>query len=128
MLPSVFLSSLVWLIPQIPLQSPTLIWLFLWLYMALPVSAVPSQSQFPDILFTDFSRAVTSTFGSGVTLATVLAILFSLTDNPDLLNLHFRQQHPTEIGENKIQKSGWIIALVNSLHWMQGTITWTKLL
>jgi hypothetical protein len=84
--------------------------------MALPAYATPTQSPFPNILFTDFSRAVTTTFGSSVTLTTVLAILFSLTDNSDLLNLHFRQQHPTEIGENKIQTSGWIIALVNALN------------
>jgi hypothetical protein len=83
--------------------------------MALPVTATPSQSPFPNILFTEFSRAVTTTFGSSVTLATVLAILFSLTDNTDLLNLHFRQQHPTETGENKIHTSGWITALVNAL-------------
>jgi hypothetical protein len=105
----------VWSILQILLQSPTLTWLFLWLYMTLPVYAIPTQSRFPNILFTDFSRAITTTFGSGITLATVLTILFSLTDNSDLLNLHFRQQHPTEIGENKIQISGWIIALVNAL-------------
>jgi hypothetical protein len=115
MLPFVFLSSLVWSILWIILQSPTLIWIFIWLYMALPVSAIPSQSQFPNILFTDFSRAVTTTFGPNITLATVLAMLFSLTDNSDLLNLHFRQQHPTESGENKIKISGWITGLVNAL-------------
>ena len=81
MLPSLFLSSLVWSPLRILVQFPTLIWLFLWLYMALPVSTVPSQSPFPNILFMDFSRVVTTTFGSGVTLATVLAILFSLTEN-----------------------------------------------
>jgi len=59
--------------------------------------------------------SVTTTFGSGVTLTTVLAILFSLTENSDLLNLHIRQQHPTESRENKVQTSGWIIALVNAL-------------
>jgi hypothetical protein len=115
MLPFVFLSSLIWLILWIILQSPTLIWLFIWLYMALPVSALPSQNPFPNILFTDFSQAVTTTFGSNITLATVLAISFSLTDNSDLRNLHFRQQHPTESGENKIQIFGWITGLVNAL-------------
>ena len=113
--PSVLLSSLVWSILGIVLQYPPLIWMFIWLHLALPVTAISSQSPFPNILFTDFSRAVTTTFGSSVTLATVLAIFFSLTDNTDLLNLHFRQQHPTETGENKIHTSGWIIALVNAL-------------
>ena len=115
MLLSFFLSSLVWSLLQILVQFPTLIWLFLWLYMALPVTAVPSQGPFPNILFTDFSRVATTTFGSGVILATVLAILFSLTENSDLLNLDFCQQHPTESRENKVRTSGWIIALVNAL-------------
>jgi hypothetical protein len=38
-----------------------------------------------------------------------------LVENPDLLNLHFCQQNPQYFGENKIQVSGWIIALVTSL-------------
>jgi hypothetical protein len=54
-------------------------------------------------------------FSYNITLATVLTTLFSLTDNSYLLNLHFHQQHPAEIGENKIQTSVWITALVNAL-------------
>jgi hypothetical protein len=83
--------------------------------MALPAFAAPSESPFPNILFKDFNQIIESTLGSKVTLATVLTVLFTLTENPDLLNLHFRQQYPTEMGENKIQISGWIIALVNAL-------------
>ena len=36
-------------------------------------------------------------------------------ENPDLLNLHFRQQQRQFNGENKVQVSGWIIVLVNAL-------------
>jgi len=83
--------------------------------MTLPVFAISAQSPFPNILFKEFSHAIESILGSKVTLATVLTVLFTLTDNPDCLNLHFRQQYPTESGENKVQVSGWIIALVNAL-------------
>jgi hypothetical protein len=77
-------------------------------------SASP-QHPFPNIPFSLFSDTVQSHFGTDVSLATVLAILFTLVENPDLLNLHFRQKNPQCSGENKTQVSGWIIALVNSL-------------
>jgi hypothetical protein len=48
-------------------------------------------------------------------LATVLAVSFTLFENPDLLNLHFRQQQRIYGDENKSQISGWIIALINAL-------------
>lgn len=83
--------------------------------MALPVFATSTQSPFPNILFKDFSQTIAATFGSQITLATVLTLLFTLTDNPDLLNLHFRQQHPIESGENRVQVSGWITGLINAL-------------
>jgi hypothetical protein len=53
------------------------------------VHALPT-TPFPDILFTDFSQLIQDQFGAGITLPTVLLILFSLTSNPDLLNLHAR--------------------------------------
>ena len=90
-------------------------WLLIWFSMASPVFAVSSQSPFPDILFKDFSSVIESTLGSKVTLATVLTVLLTLTENPDLLNLHFCQQHPTESGENAVQLSGWFTALSNAL-------------
>jgi CxC5 like cysteine cluster associated with KDZ transposases/CxC6 like cysteine cluster associated with KDZ transposases len=83
--------------------------------MTLPVLAASSENPFQNILFSDFNHIIESTLGSKVTLATVLTVLFSLTENPDLLNLHFCQQHPTEMGENRIKTSGWITALVNTL-------------
>jgi hypothetical protein len=77
--------------------------------------AASPQHPFPNIPFHLFSDTVQSNFGTDVSLATVLTILFTLVENPDLLNLHFRQQNPKYSGENKVQVSGWIIALVSSL-------------
>lgn len=74
------------------------------------VSASPTTQSFPDISFKDFSAFVEQTFGSKISLATVLLLLFTMTENPELLNLHARQQHPIE-GENKTMASGWIRAL-----------------
>ena len=50
-------------------------------------------------------------FSSHVSLATVLLVLFSLTENPDLLNLHSHQKTSLLQGENKQSTSGWIKAL-----------------
>lgn len=77
--------------------------------------AAPTQRPFPNIPFEIFSNTIQSTLGPDVSLATVLAVLFTLIENPDLLNLHFRQQHPEFSGENKVQASGWIMALINTL-------------
>jgi hypothetical protein len=73
------------------------------------VSASPKTQPFPDLSFKDFIAFVEQTFGSKITLATVLLLLFTMTENPELLNLHARQQHPIE-GENKTVASGWIRA------------------
>ena len=50
-----------------------------------------------------------------MSLATVLTVTFTLFENPDLLNLHFRQQQCICHDENKVQISGWITALGNAL-------------
>ena len=92
-----------------------IIWLLIWSYPVSFTYAASPQQSFPNIPFSLFSDTVQSNFGTDVSLATVLTILFTLVENPDLLNLHFRQQNPNYSGENKIQVSGWIIALVSSL-------------
>jgi hypothetical protein len=56
-----------------------------------------------------------------------LAILSTLTEYPDLLNLHFHQQHAEFSGENRVHVSGWIIALVNALMAKLGTKRTEKL-
>jgi hypothetical protein len=86
------------------------------------VSASPMTQPFPDISFKAFSGFVEQTFGSKISLATVLLLLFTMTENPELLNLHARQQHPIE-GENKTMASGWIRALSHALmHRLKGDI------
>jgi len=95
-------------------QYWVLIWLLLWTNLVSFTYATPQHSC-PNIPFNTFSDTIQSNFGSNVSLATVLAVLFTLIENPDLLNLHFRQQNPKYSGENKIQVSGWIIALINAL-------------
>ena len=71
------------------------------------VSAAPKTQPFPNLPFKVFSGFVEQTFGSDISLATVLLLLFTMTENPELLSLHARQQHPAE-GENKTVASGWI--------------------
>jgi hypothetical protein len=87
----------------------------IWSYLVSFTYAASPQHSFPNIKFSLFCDIIQSNFGTDISLATVLATLFTLIENPDLLNLHFRQQNPQYSGENKIQVSGWIIALVNSL-------------
>ena len=75
----------------------------------LPTVVSSSENQpFPDITFNVFSDFISQHFSSRVSLATVLLVLFSLTENPDLLNLHSRQKTSLLQGENKQSTSGWI--------------------
>ena len=71
-------------------------------------SAAPQTQSFPDVPFYVFSEFIEQTFNSKVSLATVLLVLFSLTENPKLLSLHACQQHPECKGKNKTVASGWM--------------------
>jgi CxC5 like cysteine cluster associated with KDZ transposases/CxC6 like cysteine cluster associated with KDZ transposases len=79
------------------------------------VYATPDQDPFPDVSFKVFSRFIMANFGKKISLSTVLVILFSMTNNPDLLNLHARQQYTEVGGENGQTNTGWIRALTNAL-------------
>jgi hypothetical protein len=79
------------------------------------VTAMPEVQPFPDISFKVFSDFVNQNFSSQVSLATVLLVLFSLTENSDLLNLHNRQKHPYILGERKETASGWIKTLARAI-------------
>ncbi|KAF8961578.1 hypothetical protein BDZ97DRAFT_1664120 [Flammula alnicola] len=92
-----------------------IIWLLIWCNLVSLVSAARTESPFPDISFSAVSGIIESKFGSKISLATVLALLFTLTENTDLLNLHSRQQHPEHPGENKTRTTGWMIALAKAL-------------
>ena len=78
------------------------------------VSAAPQTQPFPEISFKVFSMFIEDMFGPKISLATVLLVLFSMTENPKLLSLHAHQQHFSE-NKNKISVSGWIQSLSHAM-------------
>ena len=73
------------------------------------IYAAPTKAPFPNLPFHIFSNMIQNTFHPDISLATVLILLFILTENTDLLNLHAHQQHPHLEGEKKA--SGWLLIL-----------------
>ena len=92
-----------------------MLWVLLFLAILPTTSALPNEGAFPNITFREFNIFVEETFGSDVSLATVLMVLFTLTNNPTLLSLHARQQNPAFHGENKVEITAWIKALARAL-------------
>ena len=92
-------------------------WIVMMLLGSIPVTyAMPTgKSPFPDVPFKSFSQFILQHFGSKISLSTALVILFSLTENPDLLNLHARQQYAKCKGENRTAASGWMNSLARAL-------------
>jgi CxC5 like cysteine cluster associated with KDZ transposases/CxC6 like cysteine cluster associated with KDZ transposases len=85
------------------------------LWMALLPSVYASQRDFPNISFHSFSLLISSNFHPDISLATVLFLLFSLTENTDLLNLHSRQQQNLYHSERATKYTAWMSALVNAV-------------
>jgi len=83
----------------------------------LPTVMASSQDQtpFPDITFHVFASYVEKNFSTKVSLATVLTVLFTLTSNPDLLNLHACQQKRHFVEEQSQQMTGWLKTLTYAL-------------
>jgi len=81
------------------------------MFMCPGTVAVQSEHAFPDIPFKAFNTFVEQNFSSKIMLTTVLMLLFTMTENTDLLNLHQRQQHPQLPDENKVDLSSWIKSL-----------------
>lgn len=96
-------------------QFRIIIWLSTWCYLVPLVSAARTERPFPDISFSTFNQIIEANFGPKISLATVLMLVFTLTENVDLLNLHFRQRHPEYKGENKTRETGWMIALAKAV-------------
>ena len=94
---------------------PSFIWIAVAFAFLPTVSAVPDDGQFPNISFKLFSQFVKDNFSSRITLSQVLLVLFTVTDNHDLLNLHARQQNPRYIEENHSSNSGWLRSLARAL-------------
>ena len=92
-----------------------ILWVLFFLAILPTASALPNEGAFPNITFREFNIFVEETFGSDVSLATVLMVLFTLTNNPTLLSLHARQQNPAVHGENKVEITAWIKALARAL-------------
>ena len=94
-----------------------IVWIWMTMLALIPGTyAMPAgESPFPDITFRDFSQFIGQHFSSKISLSTVLVILFSLTENPDLLNLHARQQYVQCEGENQTVLSGWMKGLARAV-------------
>ena len=79
------------------------------------------QTPFPNISFQQFNNFIHGNFSPNISLATVLLVLFSLIENPELLNLHARQAHPAYKNEKKIQASSWLKSLSHAIEIRLGT-------
>jgi len=93
---------------------------FIWILFAfsyLPTAFAKDQpsSSFPNPTFKVFSDFILSTFNPDISLTTTLLILFSLVNNPELLNLYARQTHPVFDNENVTRASGWMKTLAHGL-------------
>jgi hypothetical protein len=90
-----------------------MIWRFLAIFIILAffnllpmVAALPDEASFPDIPFKVFNRFVQNNFSSKILLSTVILILFTMTNNTSLLNLHARQQNPIQSEEKRTKATG----------------------
>src|ERR1700734_1835487 len=110
------LYSVFWIVFQTFQNFLTFPWSFVLLVGLLPVvSAAPNDDPFSGITFRAFSQFVEQNFSSRISLTTVLVVLFTMTNNSDLLNLHVRQQHPLP-NEQIRMISGWLKALARALN------------
>ena len=75
------------------------------------VTASPDTIPFPNVSFDLFSQFITNNFSSTISLASVLYMVFSLTENLELLALHARQQKGRFEGENSVAVTAWIKCL-----------------
>jgi hypothetical protein len=91
------------------------LWATIFLCGSLSVVSASDLSPFPEVTFRVFADFIEDNFSSNISLATSLTVLFTMTNNTDLLNLHARQQNPTHRKERKQIISGWITALAHAL-------------
>ena len=83
--------------------------LFICILASTPLVLATSPTMpFPNIPFSEFSEFINSQFSSGISLATVLTLVFSLMENPEFLNQHGRQQHSQMPGESRWTNTSWI--------------------
>jgi hypothetical protein len=88
------------------------VWVWMKMILNLPlVAAAHEQQHFPDVPFSLFSKFIEDNFASTVTLSTVLMLLFTVTENTDLLSLHFRQRCADQGQEKSTAATSWIRSL-----------------
>ena len=58
--------------------------------------------------FLSFSQFIQKHLSANISLSTVLMMLFTMTENLDLLSLHARQQYSLVKGENISSVNSWI--------------------
>ncbi|KAF8232684.1 hypothetical protein L208DRAFT_1270977 [Tricholoma matsutake] len=113
--PLEFLQVLIWKIVLNLNQLQLLLWILIIFNILPTVTALPEESPFPEIPFKLFSQFIQDNFSSKISLSTVLVILFTMTDNTDLLNLHSRQQNPKCTGEKCVTISSWMRCLAHAM-------------
>ena len=79
--------------------------LMVLIFLCPGVNALENEQAFPDIPFKLFNEFVAQNFSSKITLATVLMLFFTMTENTDLLNLHQCQQNPQLSDEKRVNLS-----------------------
>ena len=109
------LFSCIWAVVWVFQNLPSFFWIAVAFSFLPIVTAVPDEGHFPNIPFKVFSQFVQENFSSRITLSQVLLVLFTITDNHDLLNLHARQQNPKYNGERSASMSGWLKCLARGL-------------
>jgi len=84
----------------------------------LPTTAAAPQefSPFPQLTFRSFSNFIEKNFSSEIKLSTVLIMLFTVMENPDLLSLHARQQYSLVEGEKVSTINSWIKCLSRAVY------------
>ncbi|KAM6489956.1 hypothetical protein JOM56_002878 [Amanita muscaria] len=84
-------------------------WIWIMFLTNIPLVAAASREQqpFPDVPFAVFSKFVENHFISTVSLSTVLMVLFTVTENTELLSLHYRQR----CAKKSTSATGWIRCL-----------------
>ncbi|KAF8870855.1 hypothetical protein BD779DRAFT_1454802, partial [Infundibulicybe gibba] len=97
------------------MRIPQILWILALMFIIPGVNAASVQDSFPDVTFKAFNQFVNANFDDKISLATVLMVLFTMTDNTDLLNLHARQKHPTCDGEYASNTTGWIKSLARRI-------------
>ncbi len=109
-LPLLGLLMLLQIIVQLPSLS-----VLLFLLFCPGVQAAAPELSFSDVSFDIFNIFIQSTFSSKISLSTVLMLLFTITGNTDLLNLHARQQNSQFSYEQKRDSSPWMNSLARAI-------------